>query len=171
MKQTMSERLTDTEEMFMARIPNGDSDLLCETADIRWDIRRMQMRADELHARLDVAGKGAMPDEWDAWQEMLGGMAGLEMSYDMFAPKGLGGNIRNWYLSAYPEDSSGCRINETATFADLNECVDEGRSFKSVLSVDDEYFGSHITRRCLTRLAELWHVSYDDIYGKWIDQV
>lgn len=148
-----------------------------QATDIRWDIMRAQERADALYAQLAadgedaLAGKGESHADWEEWQELLGRISGMEMAYDALAPDGIDDGIRDWYYERYPEDSSSCRIREDVTFADLDDGIDTGKSFVSVLGTDDSYFGPPVTRRCMTRLAELWGIAYDDLYHKWIDRV
>lgn len=145
--------------------------------NIRWDIMRMQRRADELYDSLSKAGSDALAGrdghrlEWEEWQELLGSLSGLEMAYDGLVPDGMEDSIQEWYMSEYPEDSSSARIKEGVTFADLDDIIDTGGSFESVLGKDNGYFGPPVTRRCMTRLADMWGITYDDLYGKWITRL
>lgn len=148
-----------------------------EATDFRWEIMRTKERADDLLAVLAAHGAGAIAgndphrEEWEERRELLGGIPDMEKAYAELAPKGIDDGLREWYMRAYPEDSSSARIREDVTFADLDDAIDTGRAFSSVMGYDDGYLGSPVTRRCMTRLAEMWGITYDDLYGKWIDRV
>lgn len=74
-------------------------------------------------------------------------------------------NIKLWYTRAYPSDWIVRTLSETATFQDLNNCINNGKDVYKLLGGDAD---SNVRERCFQKLAELTEQDYDVIYQKWI---
>lgn len=72
--------------------------------------------------------------------------------------------IREWYLSAYPEDELGNEINPNATFNDVFECLDNYRDVYELIGVHD----SLVRERIFEALSEIMNCDYDYIYDQWL---
>ena len=73
--------------------------------------------------------------------------------------------IREFYLEAYPTDDLGLELNETPTFAGLLNQLIVGGDVYRYIGVTD----SIVRERCFERLAIELEVSYDYVYGLWIN--
>lgn len=73
-------------------------------------------------------------------------------------------NIKEWYEKAFPNDSIGEEINETATFEGLADCIDTGTDIYAYIGVSD----SIVRERLFMELAEQTEVNYEVIYQEWL---
>ena len=69
-----------------------------------------------------------------------------------------------WYRNKYPMDEVGAYIRPDLTFGDLWDCLKEGTEIYSVMGVGD----SLVRERLFIKMAEIFNVSYDYIYGMWL---
>ncbi len=74
-------------------------------------------------------------------------------------------NFKEWYISEFPDDEMGSRLNSDVTFANLYECLELGEDIYDALGVGD----SEVRGRAFSKLAELYGVDYMVIYDKWMD--
>lgn len=72
--------------------------------------------------------------------------------------------IREWYLSAYPEDELGNEINPNATFNDVFEWLDNYKDIYELIGVHD----SLVRERIFSALSEVMNCDYDYIYDQWL---
>lgn len=72
--------------------------------------------------------------------------------------------IREWYLSAYPEDELGNEINHNATFNDVFEWLDNYKDIYELIGVHD----SLVRERIFEALSEIMNCDYDYIYDQWL---
>lgn len=77
-----------------------------------------------------------------------------------------GGNmvVGTWYRNKYPTDSCGAYIKPDITFCDLWDCLHDGIDFYKYSGVAD----SLVRERLFVKMAEIFNVPYDFIYGMWI---
>lgn len=69
-----------------------------------------------------------------------------------------------WYRNKYPMDGCGAYIRPDITFGDLWDCLKDGTDFYAYSGVSD----SLVRERLFTKMAEIFNVSYDYIYGMWL---
>ena len=69
-----------------------------------------------------------------------------------------------WYRNKYPTDSCGAYIRPDITFGDLWDCLKEGTDFYGFSGAND----SLVRERLFVKLAEIFNVSYDYVYGMWL---
>jgi hypothetical protein len=74
------------------------------------------------------------------------------------------GNIRNYYLEAFPTDELGIEINPEATFAGLQKVLDNFEDVYEYIGVGD----SLVRERVFDKLAITMGVEYDVIYSQWL---
>lgn len=72
--------------------------------------------------------------------------------------------IREWYLSAYPEDELGNEINPNATFNDVFEWLDNYREVYELIWVND----SIVRENVFSKLSEIMDCPYQYIYDQWL---
>ena len=72
--------------------------------------------------------------------------------------------VRDWYMSAYPEDGLGAGIDPSLTFDDALAAVPSGGGFYDVLGVGD----SLVRERVFRELADRGDIDYGTIYDSWI---
>lgn len=72
--------------------------------------------------------------------------------------------IREWYTSAYPTDELGFEINESVSFKDLFDALDNYQDVYNLMGVHD----SIVRERVFERLAEIMNVDYSYIYDQWL---
>jgi len=72
--------------------------------------------------------------------------------------------VGTWYRNKFPLDECGAFIRPDITFGDLWECLKDGTDFYKFSGAND----SLVRERLFTKLAEIFNVSYDYIYGMWI---
>lgn len=73
--------------------------------------------------------------------------------------------VREWYMSAFPNDELGWEINADATFDGVQKAIDEGADVYALLEVND----SLIRERVFDKLSDITGVPYDDIFEKWVN--
>lgn len=73
--------------------------------------------------------------------------------------------VREWYVSAFPNDELGWEINADATFDGVQKAIDEGADVYALLEVND----SLIRERVFDKLSDITGVPYDDIFEKWVN--
>lgn len=71
--------------------------------------------------------------------------------------------IKLWYTKAYPSDYVGRTLSDTATFQNLNDCINNGEDVYELLGGDAD---SNVRERCFQKLAEFIEQDYDVIYQK-----
>ncbi len=72
--------------------------------------------------------------------------------------------VKPWYQNKYVTDEVGESINDEIVFGDLWDCLKNGEDFYRVIGVGD----SLVRERLFVKLAEIFHVSYEYIYGMWL---
>ena len=72
--------------------------------------------------------------------------------------------IRTWYITAYPTDEVGHKLNPTTTFADLWQALKQGRCVYAALGGEAD---SIVRERVCEKLAALLGTDYDSIYTLW----
>lgn len=72
--------------------------------------------------------------------------------------------IRTWYITAYPTDEVGHKLNPTTTFADLWQALKQGRCVYAALGGEAD---SIVRERVCEKLAALLGTDYDRIYTLW----
>ena len=70
-----------------------------------------------------------------------------------------------WYVDAYPMDECGKDIRKDITFGDLFNCLKDGNDFYSFCGAYD----SIVRERVFAKIADIFNVPYDFIYGMWIE--
>ena len=69
-----------------------------------------------------------------------------------------------WYRNKYPTDECGGDIREGLTFGDLWDCLKTGADFYACSGAYD----SVVRERLFEKLAEIFNVTYDFVYGMWM---
>lgn len=77
---------------------------------------------------------------------------------------GADASIREWYISAYPDDEAGQGIDKNLTFEEVYHALNMNDDINDTIGVGD----SVIRERIFQELSYIYRVSYDDIYDKWI---
>lgn len=77
---------------------------------------------------------------------------------------GANANIREWYISTYPDDEAGRDIDGSLTFEEVYHALNMHDDIYDTIGVGD----SVIRERIFQELSYIYRVSYDDIYDKWI---
>lgn len=77
---------------------------------------------------------------------------------------GANANIREWYISAYPDDEAGRDIDGSLTFEEVYHALNMNDDIYDTIGVGD----SVIRERIFQELSYIYRVSYDNIYDKWI---
>ena len=72
--------------------------------------------------------------------------------------------VGTWYRNKFPTDEYGNAIRNDLTFGDLWDCLKEGVDFYSFTGAYD----SLVRERLFVKLAEIFNVSYEYVYGMWI---
>lgn len=72
--------------------------------------------------------------------------------------------VGTWYKNKYPTDELGVFIKPDLTFGDLWDCLKKGSDIYDCMGVGD----SVARERMFVKLAEIFNVSYDYIYGMWL---
>jgi hypothetical protein len=73
--------------------------------------------------------------------------------------------IKDWYTKNHPTDDMGEKLNDKVTFADLMNALNNKKEIYKIMGVGD----SVIRERLFERLSQIYGVSYDDIYKKWLE--
>ena len=76
-------------------------------------------------------------------------------------------NVRVWYKNKYPIDEYGDFIHPDLTFGNLWGAMKEGKDFYEISGARD----SLVRERLFVKMAEIFNVSYDFIYGMWMASV
>ena len=72
-------------------------------------------------------------------------------------------SVHAWYTKTYPKDDLGYRVNALITFKDVLDCLDNYKPLYPLLGIAD----SIIRERIFTRLAQIEHCTYNEIYKRW----
>lgn len=72
-------------------------------------------------------------------------------------------HIRQWYVSAFPNDELGAEIKEEVTFEELSTAIENGEDIYELLGVAD----SIVRERAFARLADLQGKTYDEVYNTY----
>lgn len=73
-------------------------------------------------------------------------------------------SVRDWYMTAYPGDDLGAKIDPRLTFDDALNAVPSGGGFYDALGVGD----SIVRERVFQKLADLNHIEYATIHDAWV---
>lgn len=74
-------------------------------------------------------------------------------------------NVKQWYVSKYPQDELGKRINESITFADVLLGIAQGEDAYYIIGVSD----SLIRERIFAEIAERMGCEYEIVYNIWLN--
>jgi hypothetical protein len=72
-------------------------------------------------------------------------------------------NIKEYYTTTFPTDELGAELNETATFLGLYGTLCLKKEVYDYIEVTD----SLVRERLFERLAEMYGLTYDDVYELW----
>ena len=84
-----------------------------------------------------------------------------QKSVDVSAP--MGGNVRSWYLSFYPEDPLGSSIKEDASFDGVLRSLSLGEDLVCAVGISE----GTVRNRVFGRIAELSGHPTSDVYNLW----
>ncbi len=76
-----------------------------------------------------------------------------------------GEGIKKWYLRSYPTDDLGEELNDTATFKDLWDALNEKKDVYEIIGVDD----SIVRERLFEYLSLIYEVDYSYVLNKWLE--
>ena len=77
-------------------------------------------------------------------------------------------NIKDWYMTEFPEDELGQEIDETATFEGLFEVMDGYGDVYEYIFGNPMMGDSIVRERVFGRLAEIMEVPYEEVYDQWL---
>ncbi len=72
-------------------------------------------------------------------------------------------NIKEYYTTTFPTDELGAELNESADFQGLYAVLCMQHDVYDYIDVAD----SLVRERLFERLAEMYGLSYDDVYNQW----
>jgi hypothetical protein len=72
--------------------------------------------------------------------------------------------IKEYYTKTFPTDELGADLDHTATFEGLLIVLFTRKDVYDYFGVSD----SVIRERLFERLAEIYNISYDDVYYQWL---
>lgn len=75
--------------------------------------------------------------------------------------------LKTYYLENYPTDDLGVEINSDATFGGLFETLDKHSDVYEYIGVGD----SLIRQRIFEKLAEIYGLTYNDVYSNWLTNI
>jgi len=75
--------------------------------------------------------------------------------------------LKTFYLEQYPTDDLGIEIDANATFEGLFETLDKHSDVYEYIGLGD----SLIRQRIFEKLAEIYGLTYDDVYTNWITNI
>lgn len=75
--------------------------------------------------------------------------------------------LKTFYLEQYPTDDLGIEIDADATFRGLFDVLDKHTDVYEYIGVGD----SLIRQRIFEKLAEIYGLTYDDVYTNWITNI
>ena len=73
-------------------------------------------------------------------------------------------NAKVWYMNKYPSDEYAIFLKDGITFGELWNCLKNGNDFYRFSGAND----SLVRERLFVKMAEIFNVPYDFIYGMWI---
>ncbi len=76
-----------------------------------------------------------------------------------------GEGIKKWYTRSFPKDDLGEEINDTITFRDLWDALNEKKDVYEIIGVGD----SLIRERLFEYLSLIYDVDYSVVYKKWLE--
>ena len=84
--------------------------------------------------------------------------------------------IKSWYIKEYPDDELGQEIKDDVTFEDIFNLLtsteyyndDYNEDFYDYISNNPYGIDSTVRERIFRELAELYNVSYEDVYDAWL---
>lgn len=94
-------------------------------------------------------------------QETLEKTEDVAMEVPHSAP--MGGNVRSWYLSSYPEDPLGSSIKEDASFEGVLRSLSLGEDLVCAVGVSE----GTVRNRVFSRIADLSGHPTSDVYNLW----
>lgn len=74
--------------------------------------------------------------------------------------------VKEWYEEVFPNDYCSQSLDETTTFADVDDALNNHQDIYEVLGIED----SIIRERIFAKLAEIKSVDYDEVYNKWLEE-
>jgi len=74
-------------------------------------------------------------------------------------------NVKQWYVSKYPQDELGERIDEGTTFANVLLCIAQGADVDDIIGVSD----SLVRERIFSEIAKRMGCDYDVVYNIWLN--
>ena len=75
--------------------------------------------------------------------------------------------IKKWYISEYPTDDLGERLNNYSSFEDLWKAIHKGVDVYIVIGVGD----SLIRERVFDELSKIYGVDYEEVYKTWLSKM
>jgi antirestriction protein len=76
-----------------------------------------------------------------------------------------GEGIKHWYTRSFPTDDLGEELNDTITFRDLWDALNEKKDIYEIIEVGD----SVIRERLFEYLSLIYDVDYSIVYKKWLE--
>ena len=74
--------------------------------------------------------------------------------------------IKTWYLITYPEDIMGAYLKWGVTFENLYNGMSFGKDYAAIVGESD----SVVRERIFEKMAEIFSVSYEEIYEMWLNK-
>lgn len=75
-----------------------------------------------------------------------------------------GESVAEWYANQYPDDADIMYDSNDVTFRDIIYDMVNGKDFYDIIGVGD----SIVRERIFERIANIYNISYDDIYNLWL---
>ena len=96
------------------------------------------------------------------------GSMNIEGYKKMWELRVLDENVKQWYISTFPEDSVGATLDDYTTFVDINESVyNPTEQNANIYEVLGGRATSEVRDRVFTHLAEIKGVTFDEIFNAW----
>lgn len=73
--------------------------------------------------------------------------------------------VKEWYLSAYPDDELGTQIKESISFGDVFDGLNNNKNVYELIGVGD----SIVRERVFGKLADIMDIDYQQIYDMWLN--
>lgn len=89
--------------------------------------------------------------------------------HNVVAPLTPDSNIKQWYVSTYPQDEAGQNIAPNVSFQDIVNTMNDNKDFYGVIEVPGSFIDTLVRERIFAQIAELYGVEYNIIYNKWLN--
>lgn len=89
--------------------------------------------------------------------------------HNVVAPLTPDSNIKQWYVSSYPQDEAGQNIAPNLSFQDIVNTMNDNKDFYGVIEVPGSFIDTLVRERIFAQIAELYGVEYNIIYNKWLN--